>query len=115
MPGTCQDPIGILLQWPVFLKEPFLGKTPAVHLGKESHQEICPHQDPTKKKTLLQDAGENLPWVPEAFSLASVEERHRKYCLSARDLWHRQLSLLSAPIQSRCQLFLQSQDLTLEI
>ena len=65
MPGTCQDSIGILLQWPVFLEEPFLGKTPAVHLSKESHQEICPHQDPTKKKTLLQDAGENLPWVPE--------------------------------------------------
>ena len=59
MPGTCQDSIGILLQWPVFLEEPFLGKTPAVHLSKESHQEICPHQDPTKKKTLLQDSGEN--------------------------------------------------------
>ena len=35
--------------------------------------------------------------------------------LVARDFWLRQLSLLSAPTQSRCQLFLQSQDLTLGI
>ena len=34
---------------------------------------------------------------------------------SAGDLWLRQLSLLSAPIQSRCHLFLQSQNLTLGI
>ena len=56
-----------------------------------------------------------LPWMPEVFSLANGEERQSEWCLSARDLWLRQLSLLSAPIQSRCQLFLQSQDLTLGI
>ena len=56
-----------------------------------------------------------LPWMPEVFSLASSKERQSKKCWSARDLWFRQLSLLSAPIQSRCRLFLQSQNLTLGI
>ena len=40
-----------------------------------------------------------LPWMPEVFSLANGEELQSEQCLSARDLWLRQLSLLSAPIQ----------------
>ena len=56
-----------------------------------------------------------LPWMPKVFSRASGEQRQSEYCLSAIDLWLRQVSLLSATIQSRCQLFLQSQDLTLGI
>ena len=42
IPGTCQDPTRILLWWPVFLEEPFPGKTPAAHLSKK----------PTKKSVL---------------------------------------------------------------